>query len=450
MTSEEKRIVQARLRDLMRRAEGITELAQRERRELSADESATFSQCLGEIDGLALRLGKPLNDYPTLEEKREALRPQGRPIEDGSDGGDGHEDRAGMGGPLQTGSWGELCARSGQPVDMGEWDSPGEFFSTVIRRLSDPRLETRAMGEVVAADGGFLLPSQLASRIMDTALESEVVRSRATVIPMASRTATFPLFDSYDRSGGQVAGISATWVAEHGTPSEQQPRVNVVNLEAKKFMVLVRLSTEILEDVSGLTAQLTASLGRAIGYHLDEAFLNGAGAATPQGVLKSPALIVVAKETGQSADTIEFENVQQMMSRLAPGSWNNSVWVCHPTCLPQLFALSLAVGTGGSVVNAVTRDGSGNLSLYGRPLLVSEKVPVLGDQGDIGLYDFSRYLIGMRADLRVDTSQHASFSSDEVLLKLRLRLDAKSMDGQAQLPKQGLSLSPFVTLAARA
>jgi len=429
------------------------------KRNFDEAEQRQYDAWTQEADALTTRIRRAENlerSESSLEGAAPVFDANGQPIDPRrllapiGAGGSSMPDLRDRGGSPQTRSWEALCRRSNVAVDMGQWRDGNEFFSTVIKRIADPRLQTRAMGETTLDQGGFLVPPQLAAQIMNLALEDEICRSRATVIPITSASAYYPLFDSYDRSGGSVNGITASWPAEHSAPTEQQPRVELVGLQAKKFMILVRLSSEILEDVPGLTAQLTTALGRAVGFHLDSAFLSGVGSSTPEGVLSSPALIVQAKEVGQSDSTVVPENLTGMMARLAPGSWKNSIWICHPSVLPELFHMPIEIGTGGSVVSPMTRDAAGNLSLYGRPLLPSEKVPPLGSEGDIGIFDLSRYLIALRSELRISIDQSAAFSSDEVLLKLRMRVDGRGMDAKAQTPANGTdSLGPFVALAER-
>ena len=55
------------------------------------------------------------------------------------------------------------------------------------------------------------------------------------------------------------------------------------------------------------------------GFKIDDAILRGTGAGQPLGILKSGALVTVAKESGQT-DKITVENLVKMWSRL----WSRS------------------------------------------------------------------------------------------------------------------------------
>lgn len=83
----------------------------------------------------------------------------------------------------------------------------------------------------------------------------------------------------------------------------------------------------MLADYSGMNALIMGAMAQAIAWHLDDAFLNGDGAGKPAGVLTNPALIAIAAESGQAADTNLYANMVKMLSRLAPESWPTAVWV---------------------------------------------------------------------------------------------------------------------------
>lgn len=67
------------------------------------------------------------------------------------------------------------------------------------------------------------------------------------------------------------------------------------------------------------------------------------------------------------------------------------------------------------------------------------------------LLDPSRYGIGLRAGLRIDTSQHVEFTTDRTVVRAIVRVDTKGLDSNPITPLNGPdTLSPFVLLAERA
>ena len=96
----------------------------------------------------------------------------------------------------------------------------------------------------------------------------------------------------------------------------------------------------------------------------------------------------------------------------------------------------------------MTQD-DGRFFILTRPVVFTEKVPTLGAKGDIGLYDFSQYAIGIRKDISIDRSRHAGFTTDSTYFRGILRADGTPTWRQAYQPKNGDTLSPFVTVEAR-
>jgi HK97 family phage major capsid protein len=162
-----------------------------------------------------------------------------------------------------------------------------------------------------------------------------------------------------------------------------------------------------------------------------------------------PCTISVAKETNQAAATINCSNIAKMYARLHPSSYESAVWVCNTSAIPQLLQLSMAIGTAGSHVPVLT-ESNGTWRMLTLPVIFTEKVPALGTVGDILLADFSKYVVGMRADFQLAKSQHLGFASDTSYYRGIIRVDGQPALSAAITPLNGSTLSPFVTLATRA
>jgi HK97 family phage major capsid protein len=213
--------------------------------------------------------------------------------------------------------------------------------------------------EATGQGGGFYVPQVLAAGLIDSSLEGEIVRPRAKVVPMSSAAISLPWLEDVDRTGVHASG---QWLGELDIATRQVEKPVLVTLTAKKCAIYGSASLELLADAPAFEADLQAQLARRLGYTLDQSFLTGTGVGTPLGVLNSPALITVTKESGQAANTILFQNIVKMASRLAPVCWSNAVWLAHPSTLPQLYAIQNVVWNvaatehvGGSAV-AVHRE----------------------------------------------------------------------------------------------
>jgi len=311
-------------------------------------------------------------------------------------------------------------------------------------------LTKRAMNEGTPSDGGFLVPLETSKKIHDVSLENELVMPRATVQPMLSNSFDLPAWSIGNHSSNLFGGFTASYKGEAATLSEANPKPRSMQLNAKKLTGFLRFSNELKSDMIGGEKALISVAGKGLAWYRDKAFLKGTGVGQPLGILNSPCLIAVDKETGQTEDTINYQNLTSMMSRMHPACFGRSVWVCHQTVIPSLLELSIAVGTGGSAI-PVMSERDGKFTILTRPVIFTEKTEKLGDQGDILLADFSSYIIGLREEMRMDLSQHLYFDTDESALRVIERHDGQSLWNEALTLEDGsTTVSPFVTLAERA
>jgi HK97 family phage major capsid protein len=262
---------------------------------------------------------------------------------------------------------------------------------------------------------------------------------------MTGDTAKGPAWDDADHTSGQLfGGFSGGWTPELGSITERDAKVRAITLHAHKLAILTRASNELIADGAGFETQLGRAIVPAIGYFNDKGFLAGTGAGQPLGVLNAACTISV---TRAAAGDITYEDLANIFARMAPSSLANAVWVASQTAIPRLLQLSMTVGTGGSHI-PVLSESNGKFTILTRPVLFTEKLPALGSRGDILLADFSKYIVGLRADATLEKSGHAGFQTDSTYYRCKLRGDGQPMLDRAITPENGSTLSPFVTLAA--
>ena len=367
------------------------------------------------------------------------------------------ETAKGPGAPMPR-SGGFRKAHDVNPKAAGNYDEPWESFGSWAAELHNyyrtgQKGRIKDMSESVLGDGGALVPEEFRAEVMRLSLEAAVVRPRATVIPMGGATLRIPAIRDTSHASNVFGGISGSWVNEAGTVSSStnQPSFGQVVITPYKLTAYTVASNELLADGAvGIEALIGQLFPQAISYFEDDSFINGTGAGQPQGIINAAALVTQAKETGQAATTIEYQNLVKMYSRMLPQSLARAVWVAHPDTFPQLAQMSLEVGTGGSAVWVVNASQAAPMSIFGRPLIFSEKCQTVGTAGDIYFADFSQYLIGDRQALTVSRSEHVNFTTDEQVWKFVQRVDGRPWLTSALTPRNGsTTISPFVNLATR-
>lgn len=360
------------------------------------------------------------------------------------------------------------AAAPGGGLDKLGFKNVGEFAQTVWHNNVNPSAEQRARmakildyQEKVPSEGGYLVPEEVRAGILSLALESSVVRSRATVVPMGSASLRFPAVDSVTNAGSVFGGIVGSWTEEGAELVETQGAFQAIKLQANKLTALAVVTNELVRDAAGgFNIYLEQLFPAALRHFEDLAFLKGNGVGQPLGILNAgnTALVTVAKETSQAADTIVWRNILKMYSRMLPSSISNAVWLVTPEAYPQLATMTVEVknvaGTenvGGSTVWSGNAADAPFSTLLGRPVIITEKANLLGDAGDIAFVDLSMYLIGDRQQLTMDSSAHAKFTSDKTVFRVIERVDGRPWVTSAITPTNGgPTLSPYVQLADRA
>jgi HK97 family phage major capsid protein len=329
----------------------------------------------------------------------------------------------------------------------------GSFFAAAshLRKDSPGRkhleqLRNSYSSEVPSA-GGFAIPEDLRSDLVWASLSLGVIRARARVFPTSTLRTGLPLIDSTSNASSTLGGVTAAWVEEGQPIPESTATFARAVVDASKLAVLATTPNELLADAPVWEMFLREAIPDAIAYFEDLAYLTGSGVGQPLGMVSCPAAVSVAKESGQAAATIVWENVVKMAAALLPTSWPRAVWLASSDSFAELATMGLSVGTGGGPV-FTSENG---MTIFGRPVYFYDFLGPLGTPGDLVLCDARYYGIGDRLVMQVTGSPHVKFLQDETQWKIISRQDARPLLTSALSPRNGASgtLSAFVQLAAR-
>lgn len=187
--------------------------------------------------------------------------------------------------PLRRGdSMREWATRKG----VTRAEDQGLSFGKYIRGIAtgdwrDATNEQRALAEGVAASGGFLVPTPLATDLIDRARNvARVFQAGALTVPMESETLKVA------RVEGDVSG---NWKIENDPIASSDMTFGKVELRARTLVALVRASREVIEDAVNLQEALYQSFTESLALKLDFAALYGSGVAPePLGLKNTPGV----------------------------------------------------------------------------------------------------------------------------------------------------------------
>jgi HK97 family phage major capsid protein len=340
--------------------------------------------------------------------------------------------------------------------------SNGEFMLKVMEAAQgkrvDARLEPLRVSAAVGSDeqsgnegqfGAFLVPMGFSPTLLQLTPEDDPTAALVTPIPMSLPSISIPARTDKDHTTSVTGGLIVTRKRETILGTSARMQLEQVAMHANTVFGLSYSTEEILVDSPiSFVAILSAGFRDQFSSHLFNERLNGIGQGEPLGVLQSPCVVSVAKETGQVTKTIVTENIDKMVA--ACWRYGRAIWLANHDTFPALQGLTRSVGVGGSLVNYLTYDPNGQAMLLGRPIYFSEYPATLGTVGDLILGVWSEYLHGTYQPLESAESIHVRFETHERTFKFWLRDDGQPWWKASLKPKRGASnLSPFVTLATR-
>lgn len=213
---------------------------------LSAEDDAAYSLMEQEMDNLAKEI--------TRQEKLDAYE---------------REMAKNLSDPLTGKPGGEVTAeKTGRASDAYK-KAMLDAMRCNFKRVSN------VLQEGVDADGGYLVPEEYDSRIIDILNEENIMRKLGT---------------SITTSGQHKINIAATkpaaaWIEEGGALQFSDATFGQILLDAHKLHVAIKITEELLYDNAfHLESYIVNEFGKAIANAEEDAFLNGDGKGKPLGL----------------------------------------------------------------------------------------------------------------------------------------------------------------------
>lgn len=160
---------------------------------------------------------------------------------------------------------------------------------------SNFRNVSNVLQEGVDADGGYLVPEEMDSRLIDVLTEENIMRNLGTKITT---------------SGERKINIAATkpaasWIEEGGALSFGDASFDQIIMDAYKLHVAIKVTEELLYDNAfNLESYIIQQFGKALSNAEEDAFLNGDGNHKPTGLLTSAVTGVTTSGASITADEL--------------------------------------------------------------------------------------------------------------------------------------------------
>lgn len=233
------------------------------------------------------------------------------------------------------------------------------------------------------ANGGYLVPEEWDSRLIDKLEEENIFRGLATTITTSGEHKI------------NIAGTkpAAAWIEEGAALTFGDATFDQIVLDAHKLHVAIKVTEELLYDNAfNLEGYIIDQFGKAIGNAEEDAFLNGDGTGKPTGIF-------AATGGGEIAVTLDntkiaTDDILTLVYALKRPYRKNAKFILNDSTLAALRKLK---DSNGAYIWQPSYQAGEPDSLCGYSVLTSAYCPELAaGKAAIAFGDFSYYNIGDR------------------------------------------------------
>lgn len=334
----------------------------------------------------------------------------------------------------------------------GHGNNDGKFANRLESHFKALKA-VQGMSEGVGSDGGYTVIPEFAPNIIDRVYSNDLFNLTDNYT-VTGNNMTFKANAETSRAdGSRHGGLLGYWVDEGQTITKSKPTVRDVTLKLNKVAVVVYLTDELIADTgNALETYITGKASQEFNFLIGNALWNGSGAGTPLGVLNAPSLLAITKEAGQTAATIQTENIEKMYNRFYAPNLPNARFFHNQDCQTQIGLLTLGIGAAGisAYTNGVNISNAPFGTLKGLPRQPIEFAKTVGTQGDITLADMKQMLTISKGGIAQAVSMHVEFLTDQLALRFIMRVGGQPWEIAPITPYNGTNTqSNFVTIATR-
>lgn len=311
-------------------------------------------------------------------------------------------------------------------------------FSPMIKAAGD------GVTQAAPFQVGTLFKPQFGTTIGDAGWVTDSLVSRCRMVPIdaSSESITLDYVDDANRTNGIKGGMSAYWKAELTQMTETKPKLRQIKLVPQELYAFAYASDKSLRNSPiALGSFLQSGMVEAVDFKIGDAIVNGDGAGKPLGLINSPDIISVAKETSQGAATITHANIAKMWKRM-PAQWRSgAVWLANQDVEEALDRLAATVykndGTSLESADSPSVYNAEKNTIKARPIVFSEYCQTLGTTGDFFLWAPNRYLVAVKTGQGPEMSMHLKFDYAQTAFRFIFEIDGRSEFDSVLTPYKG-------------
>jgi HK97 family phage major capsid protein len=321
--------------------------------------------------------------------------------------------------------FGKLRAFRGPDAERKAFRS-GKFMQAAL--FGDPKadrwcrhngIDWRALSVGTNTAGGFLVPEDFGTTIIDLREEYGIFRQHCRVIPMTEHTMTIPR---------RAGGVTATYTGENTALTESDATFNQVTLVARKLGVLTRISSELSEDsIIDIADWCAQEFAYAFAQEEDDAGFKGDGSLTYGHIAGASIKIVDGTHTAGAVEAtagidlfteVTITEIEKLVMTLPLYAHRGAKWFMSPICWATCFE-RLALAAGGTSATHYTEGLQ--RSYLGFPVVLTFSLPNVSTSLD----GATMFMFG---DLSMAATLDRYFVEDQIAIKATQRYDINVHD----------------------
>lgn len=325
-------------------------------------------------------------------------------------------------------------------VAMGYGETPA------LAKSQEQERSILGMNTLTGSEGGYAIQSDFATEIMDSVVQSSEILSRVDRYSVsANANEVFVTMLKENTTANVFGGVQAYVVEEGAQIPDTKPALRQIRLALKKIAALAYVTDEQLRDAQFTGNLINRAFVLAIARLREKMII--------ENVIANPGTTTIAKESGQSADTVVGKNFLKMRNALISTSRRNSIWTMHPDVAAELPAMYLEGAHSDKFIympeNGISVVGYDRL--FNREIIESDYCSELGEKGDVLFWNPMEYLEIFKGGIETASSIHVAF--DTAQQAFRAITYANGMckyDEGLTINNSSTKRASYVTLAQRA
>lgn len=249
---------------------------------------------------------------------------------------------------------------------------------------------------------------------------NRTVRKRYGILENVNTGATTGKFVTYVQ---QSATSGTGWTAEGGAKTEGEPGWTEVSEEVKKIASYVKVSKEMLEDLSFIRAEIDNDLMEQVRVGIEQALLTGTGASNQIKGLLDTSMGLPTFGAGTFANAVQDANITDLMrvvkAQIEGANFTPTHIVLNPEDIAKLQLTKSSAGEYTYPMYLPAQSGDGEMILAGMRIISSTYMTA--DNYLVG--DFSKVNVRFRNNIAMSVGlDQDDFTKNMVTILAEARL----------------------------